>query len=157
VLNAFRMLGKLGGDWVAARSSHGISLETIMAEGVRNAPDVNAVATRDDSGISVLAWHYHDDDVPGDAAEITLQIAGCPSASGALAHFRMDHDHSNAFATWQAMGLPQEVIGEDYLRLEAASRLALIEEGRVTVQSGMVTFLTTLPRQGVSLVRIDWA
>lgn len=157
VLNAFRMLGKLNGDWVAATSSHGISVETIMAEGVRNAPDVNAVATRDDRGVSVLAWHYHDDDLPGEAAEITLRIAGCPHGEGSLAHFRMDHDHSNAFAVWQAMGSPQEVIGEDYLRLEAASKLALIEEERVTAEGAAVTFRTTLPRQGVSLVRIDWA
>jgi xylan 1,4-beta-xylosidase len=69
----------------------------------------------------------------------------------------MDHDHSNAFAVWQAMGSPQEVIGEDYLRLEAASKLALIEEERVTAEGAAVTFRTTLPRQGVSLVRIDWA
>ena len=36
VLNAFRMLGKLDGDWIAATSSHGVSLETIMASNVRD-------------------------------------------------------------------------------------------------------------------------
>ena len=36
VLNAFRMMGKLDGDWIAATSSHGVSLETIMASGVRD-------------------------------------------------------------------------------------------------------------------------
>lgn len=157
VLNAFRMLGKLNGDWVATKSSHGLSLETIMAENVRGAPDVNAVATRDDRGISILAWHYHDDDVAGGAAEIALRIAGCPAAGGSLTHFRMDHDHSNAFAVWQAMGLPQEVLGEDYLRLEAASRLALLEERPVVAEGGAMTLHTTLPRQGASLFRIDWA
>ena len=55
VLNAFRMLGMLGGDWLEAKSSHALSLDEMMANGVRGAPDVNAVATRDDDGVSILA------------------------------------------------------------------------------------------------------
>ena len=70
VLNAFRMLGKLGGDWIEASEQprHRRST-TIMADGVRGEPDVNAVATRDDKGVSILVWHYHDDDVPGGDAD----------------------------------------------------------------------------------------
>jgi xylan 1,4-beta-xylosidase len=68
----------------------------------------------------------------------------------------MDHDHSNAFAVWQAMGSPQDVKGADYQRLEDASRLAQIEDKAVTAENGTVTLRTTLPRQGVSLLRLDW-
>lgn len=156
VLNAFRMLGKLGGDWVSARSSHGLSIDAIMADGVRGAPDINAVATRDERGISILVWHYHDDDVAGDDASIALSIAGCPATDGALTHFRMDEDHSNAFAAWKKMGMPQEVIGDDYLRLQAASKLAVVEERTVHPEGGMLRLNTVLPRQGVSLLRIEW-
>ena len=36
-----------------------------MSHGVRGEPDVDVVATRDDKGISILVWHYHDDDTRG--------------------------------------------------------------------------------------------
>lgn len=156
VLNAMRMLGKLEGDWIAATSSNGIAVETIMAEGVRGAPDVNAVATRDERGVSILCWHYHDDDIRGDDAEITVALAGLPSGNARLRHFRMDHGHSNPFAVWQAMGSPQDVTSADYEKLEAASRLAQIEDRAVTAKDGSMTLTMTLPRQGVSLLRLDW-
>jgi xylan 1,4-beta-xylosidase len=127
VMNAFRMLGKLGGEWIAAQSSHGLTLDAIMADGVRAAPDVNAVATRDERGVSVLVWHYHDDDITGPDAEVTVRLAGGPGGTATLSHFRMDESHSNAFAVWKAMGSPQQIDGDDYRRLELAGQLAKIE------------------------------
>ena len=38
-----------------------------------------AVATRDETGMSVLCWHYHDEDVPGPDAVINLDIGGVPT------------------------------------------------------------------------------
>ena len=54
------------------------------------------------------------------------------------------------------MGSPQDVKGADYQRLEEAGKLAQIEDRTVTAENGVVTLTTTLPRQGVSLLRIDW-
>jgi xylan 1,4-beta-xylosidase len=157
VLNAFRMLGKLSGDWIAATSSHGISLEQIMAEGVRDAPDVNAVATRGERGARVLVWHYHDDDVAGPDAEVGIRVTGCPAGNASLTHFRMDREHSNAFAIWQEMGAPQVVDTEAYRRLDASSRLAVLEEKPMAIAAdGVATLSTLLPRQGVSLFALDW-
>jgi xylan 1,4-beta-xylosidase len=155
VLNAFRMLGMLGGDWIEATSSHGIPLERVMAEGVRGTPDVGAVATRDEQGVSILAWHYHDDDVSGDEAALDIRVSSCPERA-TLRHYRMDRDHSNAFATWLAMGSPQDVKGADYQRLEAASQLAQIEAGPRLAEDSVIRLATALPRQGVSLLRLDW-
>jgi xylan 1,4-beta-xylosidase len=155
VLNAFRMLGKLGGDWIGATSSGGISLETIMAEGVRGAPDVNVVATRDAGGVSILVWHYHDDDVTGPDAEVTINLASWPSDLANLRHYRMDEGHSNPFAVWKAMGSPQVVENEELRRLNASSELALIEEQAFVDVGGALTLRTTLPRQGVSLFRLE--
>ena len=56
VLNGFRMLGKLGGDWLASESSHRRALGDIMEHGVRGEPDVNVVATRDDKGVVIVSW-----------------------------------------------------------------------------------------------------
>jgi xylan 1,4-beta-xylosidase len=156
VMNAFRMLGKLGGEWIEARSSQGLTLDAIMAEGVRGVPDVNVAATRDDRSVSILVWHYHDDDIAGPDAEIAVRLAGVPVRHANLTHFRMDETHSNAFAVWKAMGSPQQIDGDDYRRLEQAGQLAVIEEAEIEGSGGQIALQLTLPRQGVSLLRLEW-
>ncbi len=155
VLNAFRMLGKLGGNWVEATSDHGLPLDAILEAGVRETPDVNAVATRDGDGLSVLVWNYHDDDVVDGTAEVTLDLDGLPAGPLKLTHYRMDHDHSNAYAAWKAMGAPQEVPDEARETLEAASKLSVLESRTVEPANGAAQLSFTLPRQGVSLLRLE--
>ncbi|MGO4726681.1 MULTISPECIES: GH39 family glycosyl hydrolase [unclassified Inquilinus] len=155
VMNAFRMLGMLGGDWLATTSTHAVGIEHVMAHGVRETPHVNAVATRDEGGVSVLVWHYHDDDEAGPTAEVTLSVVGVPSGA-AIRHYRIDADHSNAFGVWQAMGAPQTLTGAEYERLEAAGRLQRVDEAVAADRSGDgLTLRLALPRQGVSLIRIE--
>jgi len=156
VLNGFRMLGKLKGEWVETRSDHAIDIDTIMEHGIRDKPDVNAVATRDETGVSVLVWNYHDDNVEDGAANVTINLAGLKPGSHAMTHYRMDKDHSNSYGVWQAMGSPQDVSGEDFNKLEAAGRLATLDTGTVEAGKGTATLTTTLPREGVSLIRIDY-
>ena len=99
---ARRRLGR-GDEQPRARASR-----TIMEHGVRGAPDVNAVATRDDKGVSILAWHYHDDDVAGRRGRVTHRARRPAGRAAQLRHYRMDEDHSNAFGVWKAMGSPQD-------------------------------------------------
>lgn len=155
VLNAFRMLGMLGGQWLVVESSHAIGLDQIMAHGVRQAPDVSAVATRDEKGISILVWHYHDDDEDGPQAEVTVSLSGA-AAGGTVRHYRMDADHSNAFGVWKAMGSPQTLSKDEYARLEKAGHLQRLDDA-VTAKpdGGKLALRLTLPRQGVSLIRVE--
>ena len=156
VLNGFRMLGKLGGDWLETSSTHRRPLEEVVADGVRGEPDVNLVATRDAGGVSILVYHYHDDDEPGPVAEVTIAIDGWTGKPPALRHYRMDEAHSNAFAVWKTMGSPQDPTGAQYAELEAAGQLAQIEAtDAVSVENGNIVLRTTLPRQGVSLLRLE--
>src|SRR6185436_13568205 len=74
VLNVFRMFGKMGGQRVAAESSADPGLEAIMKDGVRGLPDVSALASLEGKKLTVMAWHYHDDDVPGPEAAVTLTV-----------------------------------------------------------------------------------
>jgi xylan 1,4-beta-xylosidase len=156
VLNAFRMLGMLGGEWIEAKSDHALDLQSILEHGVREQADVNAVATRDDKGVSVLVWNYHDDDVEDGAANVSIALAGLPAGQLSLTHYRMDKEHSNAFGVWKGMGSPQDVSGADYARLEAAGKLATLETGTVSAEDGKVDLSVQLPRQGVSLLRLEW-
>lgn len=156
VLNGFRMLGKLKGEWVEAKSDHAIDIETIMEKGVRDTPDVNAVATRDETGVSILVWNYHDDDVVDGAANVSIAIKGLKPGQHQMTHFRMDHEHSNAYRVWKEMGSPQEVTGEAFKRLEAAGKLETLETATLDATDGTASVTTHLPRQGVSLLRIDY-
>jgi xylan 1,4-beta-xylosidase len=79
VLNIFRMFAKMSGQRLAVRSSAGLTGAAIQATNVRTAPDVSAQASLDDHKLAVLIWHYHDDDVPGPAAAVDLNLTGLPA------------------------------------------------------------------------------
>jgi xylan 1,4-beta-xylosidase len=80
-----------------------------------------------------------------------------PDGRPTLTHYRVDHDHSNAYTAWQAMGSPQSPAGAQYAALEQAGQLAeLVPPSRVTVVGGRLTETFMLPRQGVSLIKIAW-
>ncbi len=159
VLNVFRMFSLMGARRVRAESSGQVALEKIVGEGVRATPDVGALASTDDDRLSVLLWHYHDDDRDGPDAEIDLEIRGLPAGAGPVLvhHYRVDRQHGNAFEAWKRMGSPASLSREQTDELTRASRLGLVESpGRVQPGAGVVKLRTTLPRQAVSLIRIEW-
>jgi xylan 1,4-beta-xylosidase len=172
VLNTFRMFSKLSGQRVAVTSSGEVPLDAILsgggrggargaAGGVRGKPDVAALASLDTNKLAVLVWHYHDDDVPGPAAEVSLAVAGLPAGAtgdARLTHWRIDEEHSNAFAVWKKLGSPAGPNGNQYRQLVAAGQLGKLADAPATVPvaSGAATLNFTLPRQGVSLVVLEW-
>jgi xylan 1,4-beta-xylosidase len=144
VLNVFRMAALMRGDRVETESGN---------------PGVDALAARADREISVLAWNYHDDDVPAPDADVRLEIAGVPGTvtRALLRHYRIDEVHSNAWTAWKAMGSPQHPAPEQYARLEAAGQLQLADSPRwVEVRGGAAHLEFSLPRQGVSLLELSW-
>jgi len=159
VLNVFRMFSRMHGRRLEVESDHAIVLDDILKNGVRGQPDISGLATIDKSELSIMVWHYHDDDVPGPAGEITLTISGleAPRAGVKLEHFRIDEDHSNAFAAWKKLGSPQEPTPEQYAQLEKVGQLtALGSPYTVHVENGNAIVRITLPRQAVSLLKLSW-
>jgi xylan 1,4-beta-xylosidase len=131
----------------------------MLTVGVRGAADVSAIASTEARRLAVMAWHYHDDDVPGADAAVDLAIQGLPAGlrEARLTHYRIDEHHSNAYAVWKRMGSPIAPDRDQYGELETASRLARLEEPRaVGVADGTLALEFTLPRQAVSLVLIEW-
>src|SRR5256885_1877466 len=122
VLNAFRMFGLLGNERVKVSSSGALPIEQTISSGVRQRPDINAIAAREKQEVEVLMWNYHDDDVSAPAASIDLDIDGLPTTArlARLEHFRIDEHHSNAFSAWKEMGSPQSPSSEQYDRLQGA-------------------------------------
>jgi xylan 1,4-beta-xylosidase len=157
VLSVFRMFGMMRGNRVAVSGGTGYDAMRIVAESVRAEPDVNAFAAADGSSATVLVWNYHDDDVPAEAAPVTVTVAGIPAERALLHHYRIDREHSNAWEAWKAMGSPQAPTAEQYAELEKSSELALLESPAwLDVRGGAVTVPLTLPRQGVSLLKLEW-
>ena len=159
VLNAFRMFGLLGSERVRAESSAAISTDIVLRDGVRGQPDINAIATRKDHEVEILIWNYHDADLSVDPAKIDLSISGLPAnvSKAQLEHFRIDSDHSNAFTAWKEMGSPQTPTPREYERLENAGQLQLLRSPSfLPIERGAVKLQFTLPRQGLSLLRIHW-
>ncbi|MBI2685622.1 MAG: beta-xylosidase [Acidobacteria bacterium] len=157
VLNVFRMFGLMGGQKLTVKSSGALELDAVLAGGVKGAPDVNAVATRGDKVISVMAWNYHDDDLEAPASPVSLRVAGVPASRVLVRHYRIDKEHSNSYAAWQAMGSPQQPAAEQYRKLEQAGQLQTLGSPEwVAVKGGAVDLAFPLPRQAVSLVQVSW-
>jgi xylan 1,4-beta-xylosidase len=158
VMNVFRMFGMMGGKRVAVVSSAEIGLDAIRREGVRGQPDVAALASLQGDKICILIWHFHEDDLPGPAAELELSLSHLPDRAHpfVVRHFRIDREHSNAFEAWKSMGSPARPDPEQYARLERAAHLALLNEPeRLRSDAGRLVLRFLLPRQAVSLVVID--
>jgi xylan 1,4-beta-xylosidase len=158
VLNVFRMFSQMSGQRVSVESDHAASLESILKNGVRGEPDIAAMASLDKNKLTVLVWHYHDDDVPGPTAAVELKLSGLPSIDEVkLEHFRIDEKHSNAFAAWQRAGSPARPTAEQYAQLEAAGQLTTVgPTATVEVKDNAAVLKFTLPRQGVSLLKLHW-
>ena len=159
VLNVFRLFGKMGGRRVAVQSTADPGLEAMMRDGVRGTPDVSALASLEARKLSVLLWHYHDDDVPGPDAAVELALSGLPLARGEarLQHYRIDESHSNSFAAWKRMGSPIAPDEKQYAELEAAGKLATMEApATVRIDGGQAAWPLVLPRQAVSLIVLEW-
>jgi xylan 1,4-beta-xylosidase len=159
VLNFFRMAGILAGDSIDVKSSGGVTLETLVANGVRDGADVDALAVRGDRTITVMIWNYCDEDGSGPAANVALNIAGIPTDAKRLLvrHYRIDQDHSNAYVVWKQLGSPQDPSSDQYEKLDQAGQLQLLESPRwIESEQNAVQIPFSLSIQGLSLVELTW-
>ena len=159
VLNVFRMFSRMSGQRLDVASDGAAPLDQMLREGVRAGPDVSALASLEQNKLCVLAWHYHDDDVPGAVAEVRLELDALLAHKGQarLEHYRIDEDHSNTYALWKRWGLSVPPTVEEYAQLEAAGRLAAMGKPEtVSIDAGKLTVHFKLPRQAVSLLVLEW-
>jgi xylan 1,4-beta-xylosidase len=160
VLNVFRMFSKMPAQRLAVESDSAVSLDEIVRSGVREKPDVSALASSDANHVAVMVWHYHDDDVKGPAADIDLAVDGLPQQvhEARVQQFRIDDDHSDAYTVWKKMGSPAKPSAEQYAQLEKAGKLAEMDGPKTAaVEKGEVHLKVNLPRQGVALLVLDYS
>ena len=159
-IDFFRMAGLVGGERVAVTSSGAIPAESIVQAGVRQTPEIDALATRASEGASVMLWNYQDDVATGPEDEVRVSIRGVPTVvhRALLEEYRIDATHSNAFEAWKQMGSPQEPSAEQDAQLQAAGQLKMKGWPRwVTVEDGRIQEGIEMARESVALLRISWS
>jgi xylan 1,4-beta-xylosidase len=158
VLNVFRMFAKMDGRRVAVESTGEIPLRAMLKSGVRDEPDVSAIASRGAHQLCILAWHYHDDEIPGATAQVKLLLDGLDFAKAVrVRHFRIDDEHSNAFTAWKAMNAPMPITPAQARSLQQAGQLAELEPAQLRqLNEGKLALDVSLPRNAISLFILDW-
>ena len=160
VLNVFRMFGMMETNRVpitATGTKH--DAWTIRDSSVRRKdPDVNALASAGNRSASVMIWNYHDQNVlKVPEAPVTVELRKLPAQRVMVTHYRIDQDHSNSYEVWKKMGSPKTPSAEQYAELEKAGQLQMLGSPEwINTSNGNATIRMSLPRQGVSLLKIEW-
>ena len=158
VLNVFRMLGRMRGDRVAVESSGALPLDLVRDTGVRDKPDVNALASRSERTVSILVWNYHDDDLPAPPADVELLVDGVDGEIGRGDAPARRRDAQQRLRSVEAHGIAAAADARRSTRRSrrrgSCSRSS--RPGASKVEDGRVRLPFALPRQAVSLVRVTW-
>ena len=156
VMNVFRMFGMMHGQRVAVKGNP-YPARKVIEEGVRDRPDINAMACFDRNEMTILIWNYHDDDILGDTDEVEITIRNIPDGPVLMQHYRVDQELSNSYTMWQKLGAPHNPTGDEYRQVEAAGQLKLLTSPQWIQIAGNETYIRFfLPRQGVSLIQLEW-
>jgi xylan 1,4-beta-xylosidase len=151
------MFGLMHGKRISVSADNGLTATDIIAKGVRDKNDINAIASKDKNSVCILTWNYHDDDLVGPSSQIALAIKGITGSKVLVQHYRIDQELSNSFEAWKVMGKPQQVTPGQYEELERAGELQLHRSPEwKTTRNGKMVLQFELPRQAVSLVRLTW-
>lgn len=157
VLNVFRMFGLMKGKRVAVESMRMYPLDSVLNSSIRNQTDIGALASKDERSAAVMIWNYHDEDKQAPAEPIRMTVNGLPAGPVKITHYRIDSEHSNSYEAWKKMGSPPNPTPAQISVLEKAGQLETIEKPlRKNVKVNSLTLNISLPRQGVSLLKIDW-
>jgi xylan 1,4-beta-xylosidase len=157
VLNVFRMFGMMTGKRVAVSGNRMYDLKTFIDSSVRGLPDIGAIAVKDKRSAAIMVWNYHDEDRPGPAENIVIDMNGLPAGNFTITEYRIDNEHSNSCEEWKKMGSPQNPAAEQIAELEKAGQLQVMNKEPMRLQGAdMLRMGIELPRQGVSLIKIDW-
>ena len=99
----------------------------MVTSGVKQDPDLHAMASIDAHSLAVLVSNYHDSGKAAAATPVSLVIGGVPAGRMRLQHYRVDDTHSNSFEAWKRMGSSAKPNPEQYAELEAAGQLQMVD------------------------------
>ncbi|MBB6005511.1 GH39 family glycosyl hydrolase [Arcicella rosea] len=157
VLNVFRMFGMMEGNRVEVKQNLAYDFKKVRDKSVREAADINALASKSANSAGIMIWNYHDDNLPAPDALVEISIKGLPTGKVALLHYRIDKENSNAYEVWKTMGSPKQPTAEQIAILEKAGQLQLLTSPEwIAPKNGEAQIKMKLPRQGVSFLHFKW-
>jgi xylan 1,4-beta-xylosidase len=159
VLNVFRMFGMMKGNRVEVQGSQMYPLQMVLDSSIRGKQsDIGALAATDKRSATVMVWNYHDEDKQGVAEPIAVTINGLPAVQAIkVTEYRIDNEHSNSYEVWKKMGSPANPTTAQIAELEKAGQLKTVPHPeKVNAKNGLAVVNIALPRQGVSLLKLDW-
>ena len=145
ILNALRLLGRLGGRRLA------VTAET--------PPGVEVLATgSDDGSLGIMAVNFDEALEYDRIHSLRVRLQGLPAGSWRCRHYRIDRDHSNAYSLWLSLGRPIVPDREQLATIQSRQGLELLEPERtISTSAEGVCLETTLPPHSASLWVLDRA
>ncbi|NBA84433.1 beta-xylosidase [Emticicia sp. CRIBPO] len=157
VLNVFRMFGMMEGNRVEVKQNLAYDYKKVRDQSVREAADINGLASKSTNSAGVMVWNYHDDNVPAPDAAVEVLVKGLPAGRILVSHYRIDQNNSNAYEAWKRMGSPKQPTAEQISALEKAGQLQLLTSPEwISPVKGTAQIKMQLPRQGVSFLQFKW-
>jgi xylan 1,4-beta-xylosidase len=132
------------------------NLKTFVDSSVRKQTDIGAIAAKDRNSATIMVWNYHDEDRYEAAEEINIVLEGLSAKIITVTEYRIDYEHSNSYEAWKKMGSPQKPTTEQIKLLEQVGQLQMMKKPEKTKANKKMTLKIQLPRQGVSLLKLDW-
>jgi xylan 1,4-beta-xylosidase len=160
VLNAYRMLSRLGHTRLAVDSSHAWPLEK-LDDGEAGMPEeIDALATFNGRDcVTVLAWRHADDQYLTHSGEtdVTLRVERLPFEGRRvrLRHWRVDAQHSNSHTAWRQLDGPQDPTDAQLRAIKERQGLELCEpEREEMIRDGTLVLRAPFPLPSASLIEI---
>jgi xylan 1,4-beta-xylosidase len=151
------MFGMMKGSRVAVQSPRMYPLRAVLDSSVRTRTDIGALAAKDQHTATIMVWNYHDANLPGVSEPVQVRLNGVPASAVTVTHYRIDAAHSNSYEVWKKMGSPPQPTAAQIATLEKAGKLqTFAKPAKHTVRSGTLALDLAMPRQGVSLLKVDW-
>ncbi|MBE7171886.1 MAG: beta-xylosidase [Williamsia sp.] len=158
VLNVFRMFSRMNGMRVRVDGNRMNTLKSVVDSSVRGAQtDIGGLAAKGKRSVTAMVWNYHDEDIrsPGEPVQVT--ISGLTTSAATLTQYRIDDEHSNSYEAWKKMGSPRQPTAAQISELEKSGQLQTIGKSeKIRSKDGTAVINISLPRQGVSLLQLDW-
>lgn len=160
IFNLFRMFARLGDRQVALASSRAQDPLAYPDLWGRQSPaDISGFAALDgETALTALIYSHHDVIELDSETPVELQIMNIPFGERPLtvSHYRIDADHSNAYAEWIRQGRPMYPSGGQYAAIKARDGLELLEPPRrVNAVSGKLDLSFSMPAHSVSLIVVE--
>jgi len=158
VLNAYRMLARLGDTRVAVESDRAWSLARLDDGDAGMPEEIDGLATTGPDGVSLLVWRHTDDQYATDPREaaVTVRFEHLGLAGDVrVIHWRIDRAHSNSHAAWRALGAPGDPSTAELGAIRERQGLERVGPDRIEpVRDGALALRIALPLPAVSLIEL---